>query len=86
MTMLRRLLTLGAARTPLLVVTLVLGVVLLVPAESFAQQKGKKEQEAPPSKGYTMQYFITGMAVFLIAAPLCWPALRRWDLPFHEDE
>lgn len=86
MTTLRRLLPLLPVRPPLLFAALVLGAVLLAPTDAFAQQKGKKDKEEPPSKGYTMQYFLTGIAVFLIAAPLCWPAMRRWDLPFHEEE
>ena len=86
MTTLCRLLPPLAARIPLLFATLVLGAALLAPADAFAQQKGKKDKEEPPTKGYTMQYFITGVAVLMIAAPLCWPALRRWDLPFHGEE
>ncbi len=86
MTTLRRLLPLLPVRPPLLFAALVLGAVLFAPTDAFAQQKGKKDKEEPPSKGYTMQYFLTGIAVFLIAAPLCWPAMRRWDLPFHEEE
>ena len=86
MTTLRRLLPLLPVRLPLLFAALVLGAVLFAPTDAFAQQKGKKDKEEPPSKGYTMQYFLTGIAVFLIAAPLCWPAMRRWDLPFHEEE
>lgn len=87
MTTLRRLSIHCAARTPAFFAALALAGVLLAPADAFAQQKGKKgKEEDVPTKGYTIQYFLTGMAVLLIAAPLCWPAMRRWDLPFHEEE
>lgn len=86
MTTLCRLPILRAARTSALFAALALACVLLTPADAFAQQKGKKDKEDAPTKGYTIQYFLTGMAVLMIAAPLCWPAMRRWDLPFHEEE
>lgn len=53
------------------------------PTPVFAQAKGKEEQ---PTRGYTLPYLFTIIAVAAVVAPLCWPALRRWDLPIHGQE
>ncbi|MGC3967165.1 MAG: hypothetical protein QM775_07280 [Pirellulales bacterium] len=70
--------------------TIMAAVVLTLALSSgaaFAQGKNAKEPEGPPPKGYTIQYMFTIVVVLMIVAPMCWPAMRRWDLPFHgQDE
>jgi len=48
--------------------------------------KDKDAKVAEETRGLTLPYFSVGVAAVLIIAPVCWPALRRWDLPFHEEE
>lgn len=52
-----------------------------------AYAQGSKNKEPPPEekKSYTMPYFFSGLAVLIIVTPLCWPALRRWDIPVKEE-
>ncbi|MBL9091352.1 MAG: hypothetical protein JNL96_09030 [Planctomycetaceae bacterium] len=47
--------------------------------------KDKDAKAAEETRGLTLPYFSVGVAAVLIIAPVCWPALRRWDLPFHEE-
>lgn len=65
-------------------------VVLLCGADAARAQAKKSAANVEPSpeekKGYTLPYFFTAAAALFVFLPLSWPALRRWELPFHEEE
>lgn len=58
----------------------------LSPSEIFAQGKNNKEPTPEEKKGYTMPYFFTAIGILAVSSPLCWPALRKWDVPAADDE
>lgn len=60
--------------------------IAFAPTPASAQGKGPPPKTEQPTRGYTLPYLFTIMAVAAVIAPLCWPAMRRWDLPIHGQE
>jgi hypothetical protein len=49
-------------------------------------QKGNKDAVEEPVKGYTMPYFLSGVAVLMVVVPLCLPSLRPVETPKEEED
>lgn len=64
---------------------LTLAAAALDASPAFAQ-KDKKDDVEEPVKGYTMPYFISGVAVLMVVVPLCLPSLRPVETPKEEDD
>lgn len=59
---------------------------VLVGGDAFGQNKGKKIEEEPATRNWSMGWAVTLLAMGLVIAPVCMAAKRQWDLPFQLDE
>lgn len=64
---------------------LVVASVAFASESARAQGKGKKVEE-PPTKNWSIPWFLTLVCFAGLIAPVCVAARRQWDLPFHLDQ
>lgn len=76
-----RLLRRGIRVLALAVITCTLA---LVATPALAQKK--KDEPEKVDKSYTLPYFFSGLAVLMVVVPLCFPSMRKTEIPKEEDD